>query len=54
MNAQELTEKYFKNKYMIEDLDKRVEYLEQEYAKLRRIVEDMQIDIKMMQNMRRG
>ena len=52
MNAQELTEYYFKCKYIVDDLAKRVEYLEQENAKLRRMVEDMQIDIKLMQNMR--
>lgn len=51
MNAQELTERYFKIKDVVYDLNKKVEYLEQENVKLRRAVEDMQIDIKMMQHM---
>lgn len=33
MNAQELTEYYFKCKYIVDDLSKRVEYLEQEKCK---------------------
>lgn len=52
MNAKELTEKYFTLKYRLDDYEKRIEFLEQENSKLRRLIEDMQIDVKMLQNMR--
>lgn len=48
MDARELTEKYYKMSGEITELKKTVDYLEQETQKLRRIVSDLQIDIKMM------
>ena len=53
MNAKELTDKYFTLKYQNDDFEKRIDYLEQENIKLRRIIEDMKIDIKMMNNIKR-
>ena len=49
MNARELTTKVFELDNIIFDYKKRIEDLEQETAKLRLLMEDMKIDIKMMQ-----
>lgn len=53
MDAKELTEKYFVDHQDICELKKKVEYLENEVKLLRRFVEDMRIDIKLLENMRR-
>jgi hypothetical protein len=54
MDAKELTQKYFKDHQDIYELKKQVEYLTNEVTLLRRFVDDMKIDIKMLQNVRRG
>lgn len=54
MNAQELTEKYFKDHQQIYEMQKNIDYLLQENEKLRRMVEDLQIDVKMLQTSRRS
>ena len=53
MNARELTTKMFEHDNIIYDYQKRIEVLEQETAKLRLLIEDMQIDVKMMQKKER-
>lgn len=53
MDAKELTEKYFVHHQDIYELKKKVEYLENEVTLLRRLVDDMRIDIKMLEKMRR-
>ena len=53
MDARELTKKYFEDHQSLREAQKQIEYLTQECAKLRRMVEDMQIDIKMLEHMRR-
>lgn len=53
MNAKELTDLYFKSKDRIKELETKVDFLEQENTKLRRAIEDMQVDIKMIQHMHR-
>lgn len=53
MDARELTIRYHEDHQSLRNAEKQIEYLTQECQKLRRMVEDMQIDIKMMQNMRR-
>lgn len=53
MDARELTNKYFEDHQRLFEAEKQVEFLTQECQKLRRMVEDMQIDIKMMEHMRK-
>ena len=48
MNAQELTIVVNKQGNRIRELEKQNEYLTQEAEKLRRFVDDMKIDIKML------
>ena len=48
MNAQELTIVVNKQGDRIRELEKQNEYLTQEAEKLRRFVDDMKIDIKML------
>lgn len=48
MNAQELTIVVNKQGDRIRELEKQNEYLTQETEKLRRFVDDMKIDIKML------
>jgi len=49
MDARELTKVYEQIRSEQQDMKRTVDYLEQECAKLRRIVEDLKIDVKMMQ-----
>lgn len=53
MNAQELTKCYFDDHNKLCEADKNIDYLLQECSKLRREIDDLKIDIKMIQNMRR-
>ena len=48
MDARELTERYHTMRAEISELKKTVDFLEQETQKLRRIVSDLQVDVKMM------
>ena len=52
MDARELTPIVEKNKDRIFLLERQVETLTQEVQKLRMIVDDMQIDVKMLQGRR--
>lgn len=49
MDARELTKKSYEYDATLTDHKKRIEYLEQELAKIRLMVEDMQIDVKMLE-----
>ena len=49
MDARELTKKMYEQENTINNHEKRIEYLEQELAKLRMLMDDMKIDLKMMQ-----
>ena len=49
MDARELTKKYIDMSNELFQTKKQVEYLTQEFEKLRLLVEDMKIDIQMMQ-----
>ena len=49
MDARELTKQMFNQQNVTNEHEKRIDYLEQEIAKLRMVVDDMKIDIKMMQ-----
>lgn len=53
MDARELTKKQHETDAQLTDHKKRIEYMEQELAKLRLLMEDMQIDVKMLKNSRR-
>lgn len=54
MNAQELTERYYKDHHRLDELEKKVEFLEQEYQKLRMLVDDLKIDVQMIERRGRG
>lgn len=49
MDARELTNKYMDMSNELFQTKKQVEYLTQEFEKLRLLVDDMKIDIKMME-----
>lgn len=49
MDARELTKKVTEQENRIFVLEKQVEYLTQEFQKQRLIIDDMQIDVKMLQ-----
>lgn len=49
MDARELTKRFYDLNNLVDDLKKRVEFLEQENAKLRLQVNDLMIDVKMLQ-----
>lgn len=49
MDAKELTEKYWKQKAEITELQKTVSYLEQVVEKLELKVNDMDYDVRMLQ-----
>ena len=49
MDARELTKKYYDLNNQVAELIKKVDYLEQENAKLRLQVNDLMIDVKMLQ-----
>jgi len=49
MDARELTKKYYDLDKQVAELIKKVDYLEQENAKLRLQVNDLMIDVKMLQ-----
>lgn len=49
MDARELTKKYWELSNLVDELKKKVEFLEQENAKLRMLTEDLKIDVKMLQ-----
>ena len=49
MDARELTQKMYEQQNITNNHEKRIEYLEQELAKLRMLMDDMKIDLKMMQ-----
>ena len=49
MDARELTEKYHKLNGDVADIAKRLDYLEEEYKKIRMLIQDMSIDVKMLQ-----
>lgn len=53
MDARELTKKVYELENIIYDLRKRIEYLEDVNRKLEMYVDDLQIDVKMLSNMRR-
>ena len=53
MDARELTKKVYELENIIYDLRKRIEYLEDINRKLEMYVDDLQIDVKMLENMRR-
>lgn len=52
MDAKELTKKYYKLDGEVADITKRIEYLEEEYRKIRLLVDDMSVDVKMLQSRR--
>ena len=49
MDARELTKQMYAQQNITNEHEKRIAYLEQEIEKLRMVVDDMKIDIKMMQ-----
>ena len=49
MDARELTEKYWKQKEEIAELQRKVNYLEAVVDKMDLKVKDMEIDVKMLQ-----
>ena len=49
MDARELTVKYNELSDWKHEVEKRIEFLEQENEKLRRLTNDMSIDIKMLE-----
>lgn len=49
MDARELTKVYEQIRSEQQDMKRTVDYLEQETAKLRQIVENLKIDVQMMQ-----
>ena len=53
MDAKELTKKYMEQLHRIQDIEKKVEYLENEVKRLSLLTSDISIDVKMMQNLRR-
>lgn len=54
MDAKELTKKFYELSEWKHETEKRIEYLEQENQKLRRLTGDMSIDLKMLdQSIRR-
>lgn len=52
MDARELTEKYYKMSTDITELKKQMEYVLTETEKLRVLMDDLKIDIKMMEGKR--
>ena len=48
MDAKELTKKFYELSEWKHEAEKRIEYLEQENQKLRRLTGDMSIDLKML------
>ena len=53
MDARELTQKYYDLSNRVSQLEKTVEFLEQEFQKQRMKVDDMSYDVKDLQMMRR-
>lgn len=53
MDARELTKKMYEQQNITNEHEKRIDYLEQELAKLRMIIEDMKIDVSMALHDRR-
>lgn len=49
MNAQELTARYQADHQKLVEMEKTVGYMEQELQKLRMLMSDMEIDLKMLQ-----
>lgn len=49
MDARELTKMFYQSQDRIIELEKQVDFLTQEAQKLRQMVEDLQIDVKMME-----
>ena len=54
MNAKELTEKYYWHKEQIKNLQEAVDFLEQETRLLRRLYDDLKIDVMMLEDMRKN
>ena len=54
MDTKELTKKYYEMRYKVDDLEKKVSFLEQECEKQRMFIEDMKIDIQMLQHSKRS
>lgn len=54
MDAKELTKKYYEEKYRADELEKKVNWMEQELQKQRLILDDLKIDVQMLQNSRRS
>ena len=50
MDARELTKKMYEQENTTNNHEKRIKYLEQELAKLRMLMDDVKIDLKMMQD----
>ena len=50
MDARELTKKMYEQQNITIDHEKRIKYLELEIDRLRLLMNDMQIDLKMMQS----
>lgn len=49
MDARELTNKFYELSAWKYEAEKRIEFLEQENQKLRRLTDDMKIDLKMLE-----
>lgn len=49
MDARELTKMFHQSQDRIIELEKQVAFLTQEAQKLRQMVEDLQVDVKMME-----
>ena len=54
MDAKELTKKFYELENKNYDLNKRVEYLEQQLSKMTMLLDDLRVDFKMFENMNRG
>lgn len=52
-DARELTKLMEDTRNRVNELEKQVEYLTQEYEKQRLIMDDMKVDVQMMQRARR-
>ena len=53
MDARELTKKFYELENIIYDYRKRIEYLEDVNRKMEIRVKDLEVDVRMSQNMRR-
>lgn len=53
MDARELTEKYWKQKEEIAELQRKTNYLEQVVEKMELKLKDMEVDVKMLQGLKR-